>query len=158
MKKSILLLSIISVFLLLSFTAVKAETIFWEETFDYDNGDWTLENNWAISSGKLQLYWSPTITNYDLEAVSPVLNLPENVGNLIVKQHINVYSIVDEVAEICIIHNENYIILWSYEMINGNWGSESGTDISFSLMDYAGEDIQIKFRSFGTPKHNEPLG
>jgi hypothetical protein len=131
-----------------------AETIYWEETFDYNTGEWSLEQNWTIADGKLELYWYPTVSPYDLSAISPLISLPFNVGDLVVTQYVNVFSIVNEVAEIIINHDGIQQVLWSYEMINGNWGSEGGTDIIFPLTDFAGEDIQVEFRSHGNSTYN----
>lgn len=130
-----------------------AETIYWEETFDVNNGDWSLDANWSISSGKLELYWSPTISPYDLSAISSSISLPMNVDDLIVTQHVNVFSYVNEVAEILLLTNMGEYQLWYYPM-SSNWGSDSGSDISFPLNDYAGQDIQIRFRSYGQSTYN----
>ena len=140
--------------LFICFNSANAQTVFWEETFDSNPGTWSLDQNWAISNGMLWLYWSPTITNYDLSAISPVISLPENVGDFVVDQHINVYSPVNEIMEISIISGEDNYVLWSYEITNGNWGAETGSDLNLSLVDYAGQDIQIKLRSYGASTYN----
>lgn len=136
------------------FSLASAQAVFWEETFDSDPGTWTLESNWVIQYGALELYWFPQIDNYDLSAISPVINLPGNVGDLVVTQWISTYSIVDEVAEISVLYNGSEDIIWSYEMINGDWAEIGGDDLVLSLFPYAGLDIQLKFRSFGSSTWN----
>jgi hypothetical protein len=42
-------------------------------------------------------------------------------------------------------------------LIDGNWGDYTGTEISFPINDYAGLDIQLRFRSFG-PSNNVWIG
>jgi len=130
-----------------------SETIYWEDSFDTNIG-WTLEGNWSISSGMMRLYWSPTISPYDLSAVSPLISLPVNVGDLIITQHIDVFSIVNEVAEINIVSGMETTQVWYYEMTNGNWGAATGSDLVIPLLDFAGQDIQIEFRSYGQSTYN----
>ena len=148
MKKYLLFLVFLFPLLLL------AQATFWEEPFDNNDANWELDSNWSIDGGKLEFYYSPTVTNYDLSAVSPVINLPDNVGDMVVKQWISTYSIVDEIAEIAILHDGSESILWEYEMLEGDWGEMNGTDISLSLSSFAGESIQLRFRSYGESTWN----
>ena len=147
------------VFLLLSTLLITlplfAQSIIWEEGFETNPGTWTLDSNWSIQGGALLLSWSPTVAPYDLSAVSPPINLPLNVGDLTVSQFIDEYSTNSgEVANIEIIHPGGTDILWSFDLVGTNWGYTGGKDISFSLYPYAGQQVQIKFRSFGSSTYN----
>ncbi|MCK5343262.1 MAG: hypothetical protein KAR20_07650 [Candidatus Heimdallarchaeota archaeon] len=149
MKRSL----IIVVFVLLT-SLVFSQSVYWEETFTPSPTGWSLDDNWSFSGGTLQLSWSPTITNYDLSAVSPVISLPDNVGDLVVTQFIDAYSPVNEIMEIGVIVNGTPQELWQYELIGGNWGIPGGQDITLSLSDFAGEDVQLQFRSYGSSISN----
>lgn len=145
---------IILLFCLVLTINLMAETIFWEESFDTDPGTWILDSNWSISNGYMRLYYYPVVSDYDLSAVSPVIQLPENVSDLIVTQYLNVFTIEDEVAQIILIHSEGSEVLWDYEMSLGNWGNYTGTEIIFPLQNYGGQEIQLQFRSFGESTWN----
>ena len=131
-----------------------AQTTYWEENFTPPPTGWSLDANWLFTSGTLRLGWSPTITNYDLSAVSSVISLPDNVGDLVVTQFIDSYSPVNEIMAIGIIIDGTPQELWQYELIGGNWGTAGGQDITLSLSEYAGEDIQLEFRSYGASTYN----
>ena len=145
---------LIYIILLLFILPVSAQTPFWTEDFSVGEG-WSLEENWIVDGGKLEFYWSPGIANFDCSAISPTITLHESIGEMIVNQHLDVFSTSsDEMAEISILHNGNEYILWSHALASGNWGVYSGEDIEFSLTDYAGMDVQFKFRTFGTETYN----
>lgn len=131
-----------------------AQATYWEETFASAPTGWSLDANWSFSNGALRLSWSPAITNYDLSAISPVISLPANVEDLIVTQFIDSYSPVDEIMTIGVIVNSIPNELWQYELVGGNWGSAGGEDVVLPLSDFAGEDIQIQFRSYGSSTFN----
>ncbi|MEZ5082963.1 MAG: hypothetical protein R2750_05895 [Bacteroidales bacterium] len=141
--------------LVLFFTAPGlGQSPFWMEDFGTSQG-WYLEDNWAISGGKLEFYWSPSISNFDQEALSPLISLDENVGELIVTQYLDVFSgTPDESAEIAIISGNETTVIWNYVLIEGNWGNSNGSDISFPLQEFAGQDIKIRFRTFGLTTFN----
>ena len=150
MKKILFLLLLI----LLLKLPISAQTPFWTEDFTFNMG-WNLGNNWAIEGGKMEFNWSPTIQNFDEEAVSPVITLHESIGELIVTQYLDVFATTsNEVAEIYIIHETGEDILWSYPLSNGSWGDPGGEEIEFSVSDYAGQDVQFKFRTFGATTYN----
>ena len=141
--------------LLMLFTAiVYSQSVFWEETFTTPPPDWSLESNWAFADGALKLSWNPTTTDYDLSATSPVISLPDNVGDLVITQFMDEYSAVDEVISIGVIVNDNTTELWQYELTGGDWGVLGGQDIALPLSQYAGENIQLKFRSYGASTWN----
>lgn len=148
--KKILLFFILLLFIL----PISAQTPYWTEDFNVGQG-WTLEDNWIINSGKLEFFWSPSLSNFDVSATSPVISLHESIGELIVNQYLDVFSSSDlETAEISIIYDGNEDVLWSWSLAGGNWGSMTGTDIEFPLEAYAGMDVQFRFRTYGTDSYN----
>jgi hypothetical protein len=150
MRKLIYMLLLVLVFKLPAF----AQTNTWFETFGSDEG-WTLDSNWSIAGGKLEFYWTPQIPGFDLSAVSQVITLPENVYDLTVTQHLNVFTGTgNEFAEIRLIVGESPVVLWNYNLIEGNWGNSSGEDISFDVAEYAGQDVQLAFRTYGNDTYN----
>lgn len=133
---------------------ISAQTPYWTEDFNVDQG-WTVEPNWLIDGGKLEFNWSPSMSNFDASAISPVITLHESIGELIVNQYLDVFMTTsNEMAEISILYDGNEDVLWSYALSGGNWGVISGTDIEFSLEEYAGMDVQFKFRTFGADTFN----
>ena len=148
--KKLLLFYILLVFIL----PISAQTTYWTEDFSVGQ-DWTLEENWIIGAGKLEFYWSPSISNFDVSATSPVITLHESIGELIVNQYLDVFSTTsNEMAEISILYDGTEDVLWSYALSGGNWGSMNGEDIEFPMEDYAGMDVQFKFRTFGIDSYN----
>lgn len=140
--------------LLLFILPISAQTPYWIEDFS-DGTGWTVEENWIIEGGKLEFYWTPSISNFDASAISPVINLHESIGELIVNQYLDVFmTSSNEVAEIAIIYDDTEDVLWSHALSGGNWGVMSGTDIEFALQEYAGMDVQFKFRTYGMDTFN----
>ncbi|MCD4817738.1 MAG: hypothetical protein K8S23_03490 [Candidatus Cloacimonetes bacterium] len=146
--KNILLIIILFISLFLS-----AQVITWEDTFNENNG-WTLESNWTIQSGMLQFYYSPTAENFDLSAIFPEIELPENVGDIVISQYISTYSIVDEVAEISVIGEDFETIIWSYELLTGDWGEFTGSNLILSLHEFAGSTINLQIKCYGASTWN----
>lgn len=146
MKK---LLFFVAVMLLLKMS-LWSQTIYWVEEFDANQG-WTLDENWSFSGGKIRFYWTPEITNFDLSAVSPAIQLHENTADLIVNQHLDAFSSSNppEAAEIYIIAGETELLLWDYTLNYGDWGLSTGSDIAFDISEFAGQTVQFKFRTYG---------
>lgn len=145
---------LIFIMLLLFILPISAQTPYWTEDFDVGQG-WTVEENWMIAAGKLEFYWSPSLSNFDASAISPVITLHESIGELIVNQCLDVFSMSsNEIAEISILYDGNEDILWSHPLSGGNWGTMDGTDIALPLEDYAGMDVQFKFRTYGADTWN----
>lgn len=142
--------AILLLLLLLLKLPSSSQTPCWVEDFN-SSQDWTLEENWTIGGGLLQFYWNPAVYNFDLSANSPVITLPENVRELIVNQFLDTFgsSNPSEVAEISIVINGEPVVLWSYEISNGNWGQTSGTELVLDISSYAGMEAQIKLRTYG---------
>lgn len=131
-----------------------AQTPYWTEDFSVGE-EWSLDENWNVYGGKLEFNWSPAISNFDVSAVSATIPLHESIGELIVSQYLDVFSTSEtEVAEISILYDGNEDVLWSHPLSNGSWGSYTGEDIEFSLTEYAGMDVQFKFRTYGESSYN----
>ena len=152
MKKLIIMLVILFFFVAVSLCA---QSVIWEENFNTNPGTWGLDSNWSIQGGALVFLWSPIVAPYDLSATSPFINLPINVGDLTVSQYIDEYSTnAGEVANIELILPGSTEILWSFDLVGNDWGYSGGKDISFSLYPYAGQQVQIRFRSYGGSTYN----
>jgi hypothetical protein len=130
--------------------AVWSQTIYWIEDFNTNQG-WTLDQNWSLNGGKLQFLWTPTITNFDLSAVSPEIDLIQNTQELIIKQHLDAFgsSTPPEAAEIILMTQDDEFLLWDYTLNYGDWGVPSGSEIQFDISEFAGQTVQFKFRTYG---------
>ena len=137
----------------------------YHEPFDVDwsTTGWTTAgspNNWTWSAGYAYLYWSPSVTNYDMSLISPEILLPDNpldIYDLTVSMYIDDYSTdTGEIMEIWVIHDGGETMLFEWDLdINDDWGVSGGTDWIYSDLDvYAGQEIQIKFRSHGGDTYN----
>ncbi|MCB5251655.1 MAG: choice-of-anchor J domain-containing protein, partial [Candidatus Cloacimonetes bacterium] len=155
MKKWLIKVMLLAMFLALAAFAW-GQSAFYEEPFDTDNG-WTLESNWSITSGALKLSWTPSVTNYDLSATSPNIVVPASAGDMVVSHYIDQYTYDEgnppETFEIIVVANGTDNILWTYNT-NANWGVYGGQDLSLPLASYAGQTIQLKFRSTGESTFN----
>ena len=149
MKKLNYLVLFISLFWL----PLSAQTPWWNDDLSSNIG-WYMEENWTISSGKLEFNWSPHIQNFDCSAVSPTITLHEHVQDLIVNQYLDVYAAGNEIAEIYLVVEGYEHLLWEFALTGTNWGEENGTDIFFDISEYGGQDVQIKFRTFGEDSWN----
>jgi len=130
------------------------QTYLWEESFDPPPTGWNLEGNWSFTNGYMQLYWSPTTENYDMSAISPVITLPDNAGDFHVTQYVNYYSsFVDEAFEIAVIVDGTPSVLWTHSD-GTDWGQDGGSLLTLSLVPFQGEDVQLRFRSWGSSTWN----
>lgn len=148
MKHSLRMTLIVAALLIASGLSAQ---VAWEESFDSNPGNWTLESNWSISGGMLRLDWSPQQDNFDLSATSPQILLPANALELIVTHQLDDYSGVDETAEISIVHPGGEDVLWSYAFSNGDFPSQ---DDVMNVQAYSGQNVQIRFRGFGSSTWN----
>lgn len=130
---------------------VHSQSIFWEEDFDTPPEGWNLGENWAFQEEALMFRWYPPNSNYDISAISPVISLPDEANMLTLLQYLGVNTVLatNEMAEISIIHNNGETMLWEHVCADGNWGNEGGAELNLPITDYAGQDIQIKLRSYG---------
>jgi len=154
MKKCLLKAMLVAMFMVVAAFAW-GQSVFYEEPFDSDTG-WTLQPNWSIISGALKLSWSPSATNYDMSAISSDIVVPATAGDMVVSQYIDHYSSQGnplETFEIIAVAGGIDNILWSYDT-NTSWGSDGGQDLTLSLAPYAGQTIQLKFRSHGESTFN----
>jgi len=127
-----------------------SQTVFWIEDFE-SPPNWTIDNNWVVNPGFLRFHASPEVTNFDLSVISEEITLPFNVHELIVNQYIDVYEFLAtiEKANISILIDTSEVILWSYELSSGNWGSSTGTDMALSINQYAGSTVRVKMNTTG---------
>lgn len=137
-------------FLLCFVSLLSGHTVFYQESFNINNG-WTFDQNWSLRFGRLQLYPSSTMTNYDYSATSPNIALPANVTELEINMfidedpdHIN----QPDYFEIAIMADNNPNVIWTYSD-NQDWGLIGGTNLYLSLIPFAGQTVQIRFRAHG---------
>lgn len=151
MKRTILLLFLAILLKMACYT----QTPFYTEDFNSPTG-WQLDANWQMQNGQLQFYWSPTITNFDLSAISPEIELPSSVQEIIVNQYLNVFgtSSPPEVAEIYIVTSGEETLLWSHSLDDGNWGYQGGQDIPLDIGFFGGETARFRFRTHGPTTFN----
>ncbi len=137
----------------------------YHETFgsNWATTGWTTQgypNNWSWYSGCAYLYWSPAVLDYDMSLISPMIPLPNDpldIFDLTVSMYIDDYSAdTGEVMEIWVIHDtdEDLIFEWDLDE-NDDWGTSGGTDwIYEDMFQYAGQTVQLKFRSHGGSTYN----
>ena len=133
-------------------TSLPAQTPIWENNINSSLG-WVFEDNWEWStSGFVYLTGGPITLNFDMSVVSPVFHINDMSEELIISQHIEVSQtggITTEMAEISLVVDGEDVVVWDWELINGDWGVPSDGDLVLPIGDYVGQDVQVKFRSFG---------
>jgi len=147
MKRFLFLMILILIFKLPIF----AQTAYWEEDFNSPSG-WSLEGNWSINASMLEFMWDPSISNFDMSAISAEITLPETAESICIRQYIEpwTFSVIDEMAEILVVSGDDENVLWSYDLSNGIWGDLNGTEIEFPIDNYGGQTVQFKFRTYGS--------
>ncbi len=127
-----------------------SQTPFWGEDF-VEPQEWTLEGNWYLEYGYMRFSWDPVTTNYDMSAISPLISLDDREYGLSIIQYLEpwVISATTEKAEISILAGGDEFLLWSHDVGDGVWGVITGTEVNFDISEYGGQDIRIKFRSYG---------
>ncbi|MCK9584506.1 MAG: carboxypeptidase regulatory-like domain-containing protein [Candidatus Cloacimonetes bacterium] len=155
MKKCLLKAMLVAMFMVVVAFAW-GQSIFYEEPFD-TNAGWTLEPNWSVTGGALQLSWSPSVTNYDMSATSADIVVPATAGDMVISQYINEYSgqgtNPPETYEIIALAGGTPTVLWTYSE-DTSWGVAGGQDVTLSLAPFAGQTIQLKFRATGETTFN----
>lgn len=128
-----------------------SQMVYWEESFDESPQGWALQENWTFLPGTLYMYYYPVVTDYDCTALSPEIMLPANAGELIVNQFLSVFepNVTTEQSQISVVCNQEETVLWLYQNIDGSWGAPEGAGLHLPLYNFAGQTIQIKFRSWG---------
>lgn len=150
--KRIILLFFMAV---LTGVTVSAQTPFYTEDFTTGQ-NWNLEDNWSIETGTMKFSWSPTITNFDLSAISQEIELPDTVREMIINQYLDVFSTGNppEYAEVCLITPEEETVIWEYSLANGSWGTSGGELLTLDISDFGGEMVRFKFRTHGPTTFN----
>jgi len=138
--------------LLMTSLNISAQTYIWEEDFTTAPAGWDLQANWSFSGGYMELYYSPTIENYDLSATSPEIYIPENAGDLHITQWVNYFSYQNEAFEIALLVGDQVNVLWTHS--GSDWGSSGGELLTIPLNDYQNQTGRIRFRSFGASTWN----
>lgn len=128
-----------------------SQMVCWEESFEETPEGWTLQENWTFIPGSLYMYYYPVVANYDFSALSPEILLPSNTGELVVSQFLSMYepNVTTEKSQISVISGQDETVLWLYENKEGSWGAPEGSELRLPLYEYAGQTIQIRFRSWG---------
>lgn len=146
MKKIIPLLALLAVMHL----PLHSQTVYWTENFDF-GGEWTLQDNWHISEGKLHFFWHPQVINFDLVATSPAIQLVDEAETLKVRQFLEIYgsSTPSEMAEIILVAAGEEHLLWSHALSAGSWGASYGSNLELDVSAFAGQTVYFKFRTHG---------
>jgi hypothetical protein len=136
--------------LLFQVSAFSQTAIIDEDFFDPIAG-WEMEGNWGQEDGYLMLYYYPIVENFDFSAHTPEFVVPANGGDVVLSLFIDVYqsNTSDEKCEISVVHSGNEDVLWTHELSDGPWGDFSGSELTLSLDDYAGETVKLRMRSYG---------
>lgn len=130
------------------------QSVYWNEDFK-TLPDWLLGENWNAYPGQILFQWEPVITPFDISAISPQIYLDDHVQSLVINQFVDVFAnSPDEFAEISILTEDGEFPVWEFSLEEGDWGVYGGSDTSFSLLDYQDQQIQIKFRTWGTTTLN----
>jgi hypothetical protein len=83
--------------------------------------------------------------------MSQPFDVSMNGGELTISQFVDVYMnyVTNETTEIVIMHGDEEDVIWNHELLDGAWGNYGGEEIIFDLDAYAGQTVQLKFRSSG---------
>jgi len=139
------------ILLLLLKLPIMAQTMVWEEGFGGPPTDWTIEGNWAFDNGSMLFYYYPVVENFDFSAISPEIQIPAFASELSVNQFIDPYlsGVTNETCEIWVVKGDEQTMIFSYEIINGTWGDMGGGLLTQSLNQFAGQSVQLRFRTWG---------
>lgn len=126
------------------------QTVYYTDPLNSSSG-WQYDGNWTFSAGKFVFNYAPVTLNYDFTGISPEINLVANTQNIIIKQHLDVWSsaTTNEKAEIYLIENGTEHLLWQHSLSSGTWGSIGGADLVLPVSTYAGQNVKLKFRTYG---------
>ena len=130
---------------------IMAQTVVWDEGFSDAPTDWTIDGNWVFDNGALLFYYYPVYENFDFSAISPEVQIPDFSSTLTVNQFIDPYlsGVTNEMCEIYVLAEDEEVMVFSYEIINGTWGDMGGSAFSQSLEQFKGKNVRFKFRSHG---------
>ncbi len=130
---------------------VMSQTVIWEESFGSAPPGWSIEGNWAFDNGSMLFYYYPVVENFDFSAISPEIQIPAFPSELSLNQFIDPYltGVTNETCEIWVISGDQQTMIFSYEIINGTWGDMGGGLFTQSLEPFAGQTVQLRFRTWG---------
>lgn len=146
---------VLTVLLFAFLSVLNAQTMFYNESFETNSG-WTLGENWDIANGALYFEFEPVLENFSLTALSPLISVPNNATDLVVKSYIQNYpglGTPPEAFEIAVLFGPTEIVLWTFNS-DSNFGVSTGTDIVMSIAACSGQDIRIRFRCSGESTEN----
>jgi hypothetical protein len=153
------------------FTGAKAQVIFSEDftsgTFTTNNwafpsgqANWAVGTAWAIPGGTLPqatFNWTPTLTSYSHELVTPVINATTFAGGsvfLSYKLYYNNFStatLEQFAVEYKPTSGTTWFLLTNYTNIGGTF-NVNPTNVILPAM--AGQNFQIRFRPYGANSYN----
>jgi hypothetical protein len=112
---------------------------------------WVMEGNWVQEDGYLMLYYYPIVPNYDFSTYTEAFDVPAGGGEVVISTFLDVYiaNTTDESCSISAISGDNETELWHRDLTEGPYGDFQGTDLSISLDEFSGQNIQLRFRSHG---------
>ncbi|MCD6330524.1 MAG: hypothetical protein J7M10_09345, partial [Candidatus Cloacimonetes bacterium] len=120
-----------------------------------------IPNNWEWDSDceAAKLSWSPPVTNYDMSLISPEICIPYGATLITLSVNMFIHDFapdMGEVMEIWIVNDGQETLIFEWDLdYNNDWGISGGTIWEYSYLDqFAGETIQIKFRSHGGDTYN----
>ena len=132
----------------------QGQSSYWKDGFEL-LPNWNLEDNWTYVPGEIVFSWEPVIASFDCSATSEQIYLDDHVDSLVVSQYLNVFTNSEtEFAQIILETESGDITLWEHALSDGSWGEAAGSEISFSLIPYQGQNIRIRFRTWGEDSFN----
>lgn len=136
-------------FLVLQSAAI-SQTAIISEDFSNPVG-WEMEGNWVQEDGYLMLYYYPIVDDYDFSAYTDAFDVPAGGGEVVISTFLDVYlsNVTDEHCIISVVSGDAETELWNRPLTEGPFGDFQGTDLTLSLDDFSGQNIQLRFRSLG---------
>jgi hypothetical protein len=136
-------------FLVLQSAAI-SQTAIISEDFSSPVG-WEMEGNWVQEDGYLMLYYYPIVDDYDFSAYTNAFDVPAGGGEVVISTFLDVYlaNVTDERCIISVVAGDNETELWNRPLSEGPYGDFQGTDLTLSLDDFSGQNVQLRFRSYG---------
>lgn len=131
-------------------SAVISQTAIISEDFSNPVG-WEMEGNWVQEDGYLMLYYYPIVDDYDFSAYTDAFDVPAGGGEVVISTFLDVYlsNVTDEHCIISVVTDDAETELWNRPLTEGPFGDFQGTDLTLSLDDFSGQNIQLRFRSHG---------
>jgi hypothetical protein len=110
-----------------------------------------MEGNWVQGDGYLMLYYYPIVPDYDFSTYTENFNVPAGGGEVVISTFLDVYmaNVTDESCSISVVSGDSETELWHRDLTEGPYGDFQGTDLTLSLDDFSGQNVQLRFRSHG---------